>query len=69
MPGEQIDGHHGGDHRSADVHRNYCSGPLGDDWNDISHSEEINLLLRQHTVLGQVRDWNIEITTNNTKSH
>jgi hypothetical protein len=37
---------------------------LGDDWNDITHPEEIDLLLRQHPVLGQVRDWNVEVTAN-----
>jgi hypothetical protein len=47
MSCKQIEGHRGGNYRSTDVHRNYCSGPLGDDWNDITHSEEINLLLHR----------------------
>jgi hypothetical protein len=31
MPCKQIEGHRGGNYRSTEVHRNYCSGPLGDE--------------------------------------
>jgi hypothetical protein len=61
IPREQVDGHHSGNHRPANIHRNQCSGPLGNEWNDITHSEKLDLLLGQYPLLRQICDWNIEI--------